>query len=60
MVATRETRGHFKFNLPAFLCAARSVLRYALKEAKKHAGGQAWYKPQMKNKTAGNATMPPR
>lgn len=33
----------FSFELSAFLSAARSVLQYALDEAKTKPGGQAWY-----------------
>jgi hypothetical protein len=33
----------FRFNLSAFLSAARSVGQYALKEAQTKPGGQAWY-----------------
>lgn len=33
----------FSYNLGAFLTAARSVLQYALEEAKTKSGGQAWY-----------------
>lgn len=32
-----------RFELSAFLSAARSVLQYALEEAKRKPGGQAWY-----------------
>lgn len=37
----------FKHNLSAFLSSARSVLQYALKEAKNKSGGQAWYDMQV-------------
>ena len=33
----------FTYNLSAFLSAARSVLQYALSEAKTKTNGQAWY-----------------
>ena len=33
----------FKYNLSAFLAAARSVLQFALKEAKTKKGGERWY-----------------
>jgi len=33
----------FKFNLSAFLSAARSALQFALEESKSKAGGQAWF-----------------
>lgn len=45
----REVREHLKFNLSAFLSAARSVLQYALEEAQKHRRGQVWYELQMKS-----------
>jgi hypothetical protein len=34
---------HFRFEVSAFLGAARSVLQYACQEAKGKAGGQHWY-----------------
>jgi hypothetical protein len=37
----------FRFELSAFLSAARSVLQYALEEVKTKAGGQAWYDAQV-------------
>ncbi len=33
----------FQFNLSAFLSASRSVLQYALEDAKTRPGGNAWY-----------------
>jgi hypothetical protein len=36
-----------QYNLSAFLTAARSVLQYALEEAKGRPGGQAWYDVQV-------------
>lgn len=39
----REKRNEFKYNLSAFLSAARSVLQYILKEAQTKPGGQNWY-----------------
>lgn len=39
----RMHREYFVFNLSAFLSAARSVLQYALEEAKTKPGGQSWY-----------------
>jgi hypothetical protein len=33
----------FRFELSAFLSSARSVLQYALEEAKTKTGGQAWF-----------------
>ena len=38
----------FSFELSAFLTAARSVLQYALDEARLKSGGQAWYEKQVK------------
>jgi hypothetical protein len=38
-----ENAREFSYNLSAFLTAARSVLQYALEEAKTKPGGQAWY-----------------
>lgn len=38
-----ENVREFSYNLSAFLTAARSVLQYALDEAKTKPGGQAWY-----------------
>lgn len=38
-----EDSDAFKYNLSAFLAAARSVLQFALKEAKDKPGGQQWY-----------------
>lgn len=39
----QENSEAFRFNLSAFLSAARSVLQYALEEAKTKTGGQFWY-----------------
>lgn len=39
----------FSFELSAFLSSARSVLQYALEEAKTKQGGQAWYDAQVKS-----------
>ena len=39
----RENAEHFGHNLSAFLSSARSVLQYALEEAKPKPGGLAWY-----------------
>ena len=36
-----------KYELNAFLAAARSSLQYALKEAKPKTSGQAWYNAQV-------------
>jgi hypothetical protein len=43
MIEEQENRDAFKFNLSAFLSSARSVLQYALKEARRKTGGQQWY-----------------
>jgi len=40
----------FRFELSAFLSAARSALQYALEEAKSKAGGQRWYDEQVSRK----------
>jgi len=47
MVKERENREAFKYSLSAFLTAARSVMQYALKEAKRKSGGLGWYKNRM-------------
>ena len=52
MIAYTNARIAFNYNLSAFLSAARSVLQYALKEAKPQDGGQAWYEAQVANKSA--------
>ena len=41
----------FRYELSAFLSAARSALQYALEEAKTKPGGQAWYDAQVSGKT---------
>ncbi len=43
MLAKLDDRQEFLFNLSAFLSAARSVLQYALKEAKSKDRGKEWY-----------------
>ncbi len=43
MQAERYSDAAFLHNLSAFLAAARSVLQYALKEAKAKSGGTQWY-----------------
>ena len=53
MVETREKRDEFRYNLSAFMAAARSVLQYALSEARGKPGGQAWYDQQV----AGNRVV---
>ncbi|MCJ7655818.1 MAG: hypothetical protein MUO97_11085 [Dehalococcoidia bacterium] len=40
----------FQYNLSAFLSAARSVLQYALEEAKNKKGGQKWYDAHISNR----------
>jgi len=47
MITSREIRDAFRFNLSAFLSAARSVLQYAREEARPQPGGQAWYDGHM-------------
>jgi len=44
-------RGSFTYNLSAFLSASRSVLLYALKEAKSKPDGQRWYDSFMNRST---------
>jgi hypothetical protein len=39
---------HVRFELSAFLTAARSALQYALEEAQTKAGGKAWYDREVK------------
>jgi hypothetical protein len=43
MHQTFDDKEKFTFNLSAFLSSARSVLQYALEEAKIKQGGQRWY-----------------
>jgi hypothetical protein len=43
MTASIENPSAFRFELSAFLSSARSVLQYALDEAKTRPGGQAWF-----------------
>jgi hypothetical protein len=43
IIAAVDDPTSFRFELSAFLSAARSVLQYACKEAKTKAGGQAWF-----------------
>lgn len=47
MIAEAPDRKVFRFELSAFLGSARSVLQYALEEAKRKPGGQAWYEQQV-------------
>ncbi len=44
MLKENNKYDYFTYNLSAFLSAARSVLQYALKEAKNKSEGQLWYK----------------
>ena len=44
----KENFENFKYNLSAFISSARSVLQYALEEAKIKNGGQLWYDGQIK------------
>jgi len=43
MVSETANRDNLFFDLSAFLSATRSVLQYALKEARTKSGGQQWY-----------------
>lgn len=43
MSKAEEDSDAFKYNLSAFLAAARSVLQFALNEARTKSGGQQWY-----------------
>jgi hypothetical protein len=47
MLAELNDREIFTYNLSAFLSSARSVMQYALEEAKPKTGGQQWYDSQM-------------
>jgi hypothetical protein len=47
MTADREIRDAFRFNLSAFLSAARSVLQYAFEEVRQQPSRQAWYRGHM-------------
>ncbi len=47
MKQEQKDRDAFRYNLSAFLSAARSVLQYALKEAETRTGGQQWYDNQV-------------
>lgn len=53
MEASIDDPGSFQYELSAFLSAARSVLQYALEEAKKKPNGQRWYDAQV----SGNAVL---
>jgi hypothetical protein len=43
MTRSAEDPKAFQFELSAFLSSARSVMQFALEEAKTKAGGQAWF-----------------
>jgi len=43
MIVEEKNRDDFRWNLSAFLSSARSVLLYALEEARPKRGGQQWY-----------------
>jgi hypothetical protein len=47
MSADFNDRERFTYNLSAFLSSARSVLQYALEEAKTKSSGQQWYDNHM-------------
>jgi len=47
MKQEQKDRDAFRYNLSAFLSAARSVLQYALKEAETKTGSQQWYDNQV-------------
>ncbi len=47
MLAEFNDRQKFTYNLSAFLSSARSVLQYALEEAKNKKGGQQWHDKQI-------------
>lgn len=47
MLSERNDRNAFIYDLSAFLSSARSVLQYALKEARTKDGGQQWYENQI-------------
>lgn len=53
MAASDDQPRAFRYELSAFLSAARSVLQYALKQARAKVDGQAWYDTQF----TGNAVM---
>ncbi len=50
MVAVAGDRKAHKFNLSAFLSAARSVLQFGLEEVESKPGGKAWYDTQVTGK----------
>ncbi|MDQ7839356.1 MAG: hypothetical protein RDU59_12785 [Thermodesulfobacteriota bacterium] len=53
MEASIDDPEAFQYELSAFLSAARSVLQYALDEAKQKPNGQRWYEAQV----SGNAVL---
>jgi len=53
MEASIDDPKAFQYELSAFLSAARSVLQYALEEAKQKPNGQRWYEAQV----SGNAVL---
>jgi hypothetical protein len=53
MEASIDNPGALQYDLSAFLSAARSVLQYALEEAKQKPNGQRWYDAQV----SGNAVL---
>lgn len=53
MEASADDSEAFQYELSAFLSAARSVLQYALEEARQKPNGQRWYEAQV----SGNAVL---
>jgi len=54
MVKEKENRMNLKFSLSAFLSSSRSVLQFALNEARTKKGGEKWYSDQVsKNRVVG-------
>lgn len=51
MEASINSPDAFQYELSAFLSAARSVLQYALEEAKQKPNGQRWYETQVSGNT---------
>ena len=47
MINESDNSKHFAYELHAFLSSTRSVLQYALEEAKSHTKGQRWYDEHM-------------
>lgn len=54
MSTNSDDKDEFAYNLSAFLTSARSILQYALEEAKGKNGGQVWYDRQI----AASHTLP--